>query len=445
MDLASNEESILILSGVRGDTRRYRTMHPYQQLGVAHLSRQLSHLTDPKLESQFRNASIVILHRVPMNAQVERMLIGLHARGGLAVYDADDLVFDLDAFEWIDSPDFQDPVRARLYKEDMRRYRHTLDTCDAVTVSTDYLARSINGLHKPVWVHRNAFSFEMGYYSEQARLNRESPSDRILIGYASGTPTHQKDFDLVRPALVEIFARYPQVNLCLLGSIKLDAGWERFIHQYGARIQTLPRVPWRQLPAEMARWDINLAPLVMDNPFTQSKSEIKYMEAALVQVPTVASPTDAFKFAIRPGENGFLAASDNEWFGALDGLMDATLRSQVGQRAYERVLSNYHPEIRASELAQTLEEICHGSQKQPLIDGILLPASLDEAGEIKITDTKSLWIDPEAEAHPTLVELGLYNLRWRSLWTLIQQAWIYFRRLIAPVFPYRQPVKTPRT
>jgi hypothetical protein len=49
--------------------------------------------------------------------------------------------------------------------------------------------------------------------------------------------------------------------------------------------------------------DINLAPLVMDNPFAQSKSEIKYMEAALVRAPTIASPTDAYRFAIRPGEN----------------------------------------------------------------------------------------------------------------------------------------------
>jgi glycosyltransferase involved in cell wall biosynthesis len=437
--------SILIFSGVRGDTRRYRTMHPYQQMGVANLCRQLSHLTHPKLETQFENAAIVILHRVPMNSQVEKLLACLHARGGLAIYDADDLIFDLDAFDWIDSPDFQDPIRVKLYKEDMLRYRHTLEACDAAMVSTDFLAQQVRILHKPVWIHRNAFSYEMLFYSEQARMNRQIHPGKVIIGYASGTPTHQKDFNLVRGALENLFTRYPQADLCLLGSIKMEAGWEQFKNKFSAHIQMRPRVPWRQLPVEMARWDINLAPLIMDNPFTQSKSEIKYMEAALVQVPTIASPTDAFQFAIRPGENGFLAANESEWLDNLEAMMHEDVRKQVGRLALEHVLANYNPEIRANQLVEVLNEMCRSGQTQSLVEKILIPTyDSVEGGEIN-PSKKSLWIKANEEDHPTLIELGIYNLRYRSLWTLIQQVWIFFRRLVAPIFPYRHPSKITRT
>ena len=41
---------------------------------------------------------------------------------------------------------------------------------------------------------------------------------------------------------------------------------------------------WRELPWIIAQTDINLAPLEMDNPFCQAKSEIKFVEAALVGV-----------------------------------------------------------------------------------------------------------------------------------------------------------------
>ena len=65
---------------------------------------------------------------------------------------------------------------------------------------------------------------------------------------------------------------------------------------------------WQGLPNIVAQIDINLAPLELDNPFCQAKSEIKFTEAALVGVPTVASPTQAFVYAMRDGEDGLLAA-----------------------------------------------------------------------------------------------------------------------------------------
>src|SRR6202035_5617488 len=65
--------------------------------------------------------------------------------------------------------------------------------------------------------------------------------------------------------------------------------------------------PLRELPDELARFDINIAPLEVGNPFCEAKSELKFFEAALVEVCTVASPTGPLQRAIREGETGKLA------------------------------------------------------------------------------------------------------------------------------------------
>ncbi len=57
--------------------------------------------------------------------------------------------------------------------------------------------------------------------------------------------------------------------------------------------------------------DINLAPLV-DSIFNRAKSEIKWIEAALV-IPAVASKLGAFSDMVIDGETGLLA-TDDQWF-----------------------------------------------------------------------------------------------------------------------------------
>jgi len=159
---------ILLLSGVRGDTRRYRTVHPYEQLKLLEIDCTLSHISDLHLRRYARRADIAIIHRSPWDGQVKWLVDTLHGRNGLVIQDIDDLVFDPAAFKYIDSPDFADPVRAGLYQEDIRRNRATLDACDAVTASTDYLAERVRALGRPAWVHLNAFNLEMLARSEAA-------------------------------------------------------------------------------------------------------------------------------------------------------------------------------------------------------------------------------------------------------------------------------------
>jgi glycosyltransferase involved in cell wall biosynthesis len=421
---------IVILSGVQGDTRRYRSHHLFEQLCLAGVECALSHITDPRLPELAAEVNGLVLHRVVWDRVTAGMVDDVRQRGGSVILDVDDLVFDENAFRWIDSPDFSDPVRVGLYRENMRRNRTTLDHSDCVLTSTSYLAERVRECGKPAWVHRNGFSLEMLNLSNQAADQPRPPGQRVIIGYASGTPTHDRDFALIRPALQRLLERCSWVELWLIGRLAAGDDWG----PVGERVRRIPFVHWRELPALLAKLDINLAPLRLDNPFSQSKSEIKFMEAALVGVPTIASPTDAFSSAIRSGENGLLASGTQDW---LDGLLwlagEPFAREKIGTAAREDVLLRYAPWVRAEQAVTALQAA-----------GLDMSARLAVKLSTGIDPLKrrDLWMPADAEKHPTTIERGLYSLRTRGLATLAKEVWVYLRRLVAPIFPFkpRRPV-----
>ena len=127
------------------------------------------------------------------------------------------------------------------------------------------------------------------------------------------------------------------------------------------------RIEWRSLqplaslPLEMARFDVNLAPLEYGNPFCEAKSELKFFEAALVGVPTIASPTGPFRRAIDHGKTGYLAATANDWYVYLKQLTeDVALRDRIAHDAYHAVLAAFGPMRRTIQFARTLDQVLGG-------------------------------------------------------------------------------------
>jgi len=412
--------NILLVSGVKGDTRRYRTFHLFEQFQLAGVPCQLSHITDPKLIDKLAHASIVFLHRVTYDSLVERLFDIVRERDILAILDSDDLTFNPNSFQWIDSPDFADLVRAQLYQDDLRRNSITLENCQAATVSTNYLADQMQFLGKASWVHRNAFDIEMLDLSEDAYTAKREEARKVIIGYASGTATHNHDFTVAKPAIKKTLQKYSHTELWLIGPIDPGEDWGDLTQ----RIRHINLVPWRRLPSLLCQFDINIAPLVADNPFSQSKSEIKYMEAGLVRVPTIASPISAFRYAIQSGENGWLAESNQDWEKRLSELVEDTrLRKQMGNQAYQDVIARYHPQVRSRELVSTISQI---------VEKLNYPKF--EARPRINQDLER--VTPEYERHPTYLQMGIYSLRNRGWKTLLKQIWIYLRRLLAPIFPF---------
>jgi glycosyltransferase involved in cell wall biosynthesis len=134
--------------------------------------------------------------------------------------------------------------------------------------------------------------------------------------------------------------------------LDLPSSFSRFEGQ----LERLPVCTYEDYLGYLAECDISIAPLE-NYIFNDSKSNIKYLEASIVKVPSVCSPRAAFAQMISHGENGFLCETIDEWEAALTLLVkDTAKRKQVSEAAYSSVMRHYSPEsIAQKQVAPLLE------------------------------------------------------------------------------------------
>jgi glycosyltransferase involved in cell wall biosynthesis len=351
--------NVLFVSGIAGDTRRYRCLHHQEQLALHGIASTLRDANDLAAYVDIATHDLLVLHRTALTPLVADLIELAHLRGVPVIFETDDLIFEPELYGSIALLDTLSPDAASRFRESLHGQAQCFAHSDFVLTTTDYLAAAVARHGKRVFVQRNACSAEMLRNAENAyRLRNEAAGERqddaVVIGYFSGSGSHNRDFALVTPTLVDVMRRYPQVWLHIGGQLDLDRRFQPF----GDRIRRSPYVAWQALPNLVAKVDINLAPLELDNPFCQAKSEIKYTEAALVGAPTIASPTEAFVYAIRDGETGLLAHDEASWLDALTRLVESPEeRRRLGEAARRHVYAEYAPEPRSSQLVATLREI----------------------------------------------------------------------------------------
>ena len=348
---------VLFVSGIDGDTRRYRCTHHQEQLRLAGIRSSLREASDRQLYVDATIYDLFILHRVPYSDLIADMIQIAHVRGKPVLFETDDLVFRPDLYDQIGLFDTLGAQEAHHMRSDLAAQQKTLRHSDFALVTTESLAKMVEAEGTLAYVHRNACSEEMVQVAEmayQVHLQKRSNDQNVVIGYFSGTGSHNQDFATIAPVLLEVMEHYPNVGLHLSGHLDINPAF----NIYANRIRRAPFVSWRELPHIVAQIDINLAPLEVDNPFCQAKSEIKYTEAALVGVPTIAAPVGAFQHAISHGETGMLAGSAQAWRAALDELIASPARRHtMGEAARHHVYQFYTPQARSGELIQLLNQI----------------------------------------------------------------------------------------
>jgi glycosyltransferase involved in cell wall biosynthesis len=142
--------------------------------------------------------------------------------------------------------------------------------------------------------------------------------------------------------LADLLAQRSDVDLIIVGHFDMAAVPELAPH--GARIEVRPAVSLLELHAEVARFDINLAPLETDTPFCEAKSPIRCTTAALVGVPSVVAATAPLVAAVVDGETGLVARSTEDWTTMITRLLDDPgYRTALGEAARVDAIARFGP------------------------------------------------------------------------------------------------------
>ena len=347
---------LFVSSGVVGNTSRFRVRNVAEELEKHGFKCSFAVQEHPLLPTYADKFSIFIFQQVNYTPQVEKIIKKIKKQNKEIIFDTDDLLFDP---LYAKSQDFFEKSNAlmkKFYEKGVGTEFVNDPYVNVCTTTTSFLAEKLREHNKKVFVVPNKLSkkdIEIADGILKAKKLMKLPAstrgDRlstrggkasraISIGYFSGALSHNKDFATITNILLRIMEKYKNVELVLAGPLDIESE----LHKFSARIKQLPFVSREKHFENVAGVDINLAPLETGNPFCEAKSELKFFEAGIVNVPTVAAATQTFREAITDGTDGFVANGEEEWFEKIEKLIiDENLRKTMGGKARQTALARY--------------------------------------------------------------------------------------------------------
>lgn len=321
---------------------RYRLEHLREELLCQGVCGELVETTtlEKRLQKKgsfgiaWEELAAVVIYRCRYTGCLPELIKEAKTHGIRLVYDIDDYIFHYDSIRGL-------PFFHTEEYGDFEAYTGLIHKCmeqmDGFLLSTDSLeaVTAMEFSEKETYVNRNVASMEMVVLSNLAYETKRK-RDTFVLGYYSGSATHNRDFELIEDVLLEFMKAHSEVRLKLVGCLEPGAKFEALSGQ----LIREEFMDWRKLPESIAGIDCNLMPLE-DSIFHQCKSENKWMEAALVGVPTIGSLNRELEGATRQLENIILCRSMEEWREALEKMLaDKAARREMAEKARAYVLAH---------------------------------------------------------------------------------------------------------
>ncbi len=311
----------------------------------------------PYLTAYPPSVDVVVVCRCRYSNDLATFLELLRQDGARIMFDVDDLVFSPAHVHLVVNTlaqDLSDPGVWDFWHAYTSRMREAMRLCDAaITTNLSLATQIIEGVGIPAVVVPNALNrmqLEISdqLYNEKLQRGFER-SDRLEIGYFSGTPSHEKDFGVVEQALASLLLRHDNIAIRVVGFLR-D---RELLWPFRNRIDTYPLQDFVNLQRIIAQCELNIVPL-QQNVFTNCKSELKYFEAAIVGTATIATPIHSYSDAIRHGETGLLAQA-HEWEEQIEMLVASPSRLiDLAQRAHDHARWAYAPEQQGAVLERAI-------------------------------------------------------------------------------------------
>ena len=227
--------------------------------------------------------------------------------------------------------------------------KNFIDSSDIITVSTPILASKFD---------ENKCIVISNYYVNSVYDIKEDikTGGKLKLGYY-GTLTHSKDLFLIKNVILKLKEKY-NFDFEIIGgfnaSDNVDENWFKSVDLPPNNMDFKKFMNWL---SKTINWDIAVVPLE-DSPFNQCKSELKFIELAVLGLPGVYSNMCVYNGVVKDGFNGFLASNEDEWIEKIEKLiLDESLRRYIRQNALNKVLSDYRIEDRIEIWDKILQEL----------------------------------------------------------------------------------------
>lgn len=330
---------LFISSGVVGNSSRFRVLNVAEELEMHGFKCSYAIQERFRLEFYANKFSIFIFHQVNYTPQVANLIKEIKKQNKEIIFETDDLLFDPSYAKEQDFFKNSNTLMKKFYEKGVGSELVNDPYVRTCTTTTSFLSEKLHEHGKQVFIVRNKLSKkDIKVANSILESKKQKNSKTISIGYFSGALSHNKDFATIIGALMRVMEKYKNVELFLAGP--LDIG--NVLNKFNDRIKQMPYVSREKHFVNIASVDINIAPLEIGNPFCEAKSELKFFEAGIVKVPTVAAATQPFREAIEDGIDGFVANGEEEWFAKIEKLViDENLRKGMGEKAYKKSLAKY--------------------------------------------------------------------------------------------------------
>ncbi|MDR6534872.1 glycosyltransferase family 4 protein [Variovorax soli] len=246
-------------------------------------------------------------------AWIERVLL----RGVPYVLDYDDAIFHS-----------YDTHRSACVRRLLgRRIDQLMKGARLVIGGNEYLARRAREAGAP-WVQTVSTVIDLERYA--ARVYPANDTRRRPRIVWVGSPSTVRYLESLGGPLAELASRCAYTMRVIGSTVNLP----------GVSVEC---VPWTEATEAnaIAECDIGVMPLV-DSPWEKGKCGYKLIQYMACGLPVVASPVGMNSTLVREGENGYLAASPQEWTSALGRMIeDAGARRTMGVAGRRRVESEY--------------------------------------------------------------------------------------------------------
>ena len=180
------------------------------------------------------------------------------------------------------------------------------------------------------------------------KRKKENASERICIGW-TGTETTRKYLEMVKPVFQKLADKYGEK---IYIKVICDKPWK-------AEGLELKNEKWRKETEieQLEEIDIGIMPLT-DDQWSRGKCGFKGLQYMAMESATVMSPVGVNNSIVTHGENGFLAASENDWYNQLSVLIEnKELRLQIGRAGRATVEEKFSVNATKSLYLKYLKEI----------------------------------------------------------------------------------------